>query len=79
MSPTDAPTIDPASLVPLEPGCVWHRDDLSDGYVYQLSDAQIDELDAALRFAEARCDDVLEITREDFPLPTLAPELAWIT
>jgi len=77
MTATDAP-IDPTSLVPLEPACAWHRDDLGDRYVYQLTDAQIDELDAALRFAEARGDDVLDVTRDDFPLPTLGAELAGI-
>jgi Taurine catabolism dioxygenase TauD, TfdA family len=68
----------PAALEPLEPDCVWRRDDLADGYVYELSEAQVDELDAALRVAESRCNDVLDITRDDFPLPTLAPELARI-
>ena len=71
-----ATAVTPADLAPLEPRCVWRRDDLGDGYVYELSDAQVDELDAALRVAESRCDDVLDITRDDFPLPTLAPELA---
>ncbi len=77
MTATDAP-VDPTSLVPLEPACVWDRDDLGDRYVYELTDAQVDELDAALRFAEARGDDVLDITRDDFPLPTLGAELAEI-
>jgi hypothetical protein len=74
MSTTDA-VVDPAGLVPLETGCTWRSRDLRDRYVYQLTDAQIDELDAALQFAEARCDDVLDITRDDFPLPNLASEL----
>ena len=34
------------------------------------------ELEAALEHAEARTDDVLDITVDDFPLPTLGPELA---
>ena len=75
MTATD---LDPSALAPLEPRCVWRRDDLGDDYVYELTEAQIDELDAALRVAESRCDDVLDITRDDFPLPTLAPELARI-
>jgi hypothetical protein len=74
-----APTIDPAAVVPLEPRCEWHSDTLADGYVFQLTDAHVDEIDAALLYAEDRCDDVLDITRELFPLPTLAPELARVT
>ena len=47
------------------------RDDLGDRYVFQLTDAHVAELDAALVHAEARADDVLDITRDAFPLPTL--------
>ena len=43
--------------------------------MFQLTDAHVEELDAALVHAEARCDDVLDITRESFPLPTLGAEL----
>ena len=43
--------------------------------MFQFTDAHVEELDAALQSAEAQCDDVLDITRERFPLPTLAPEL----
>jgi hypothetical protein len=62
-------------LVPLEVGCEWRRADLADGYVFQLTDAHVDELDAALAHAETIADDVLDITRESFPLPTLGPAL----
>ena len=34
---------------------------------------------AALATAEAQTDDVLDVSREHFPLPTLGPELARIT
>jgi hypothetical protein len=71
-------TVDPTTLVPLEPQCEWHRDDLGDRYVFALTDAHVSELDAALEHAESRTDDVLDITRELFPLPTLGPELARI-
>jgi hypothetical protein len=70
---------DGAAPVPLEVGCEWRSGDLADGYVFHLTDAHVAELDEALRFAEAHCDDVLDVTREVFPLPTLAPELAGIT
>ena len=65
-----------SDLVPLEPACEWRRADLGDAYVLQLTDAHIDELDRALTHAESTGDDVLDITRESFPLPTLGPVLA---
>ncbi|HEX6419337.1 MAG TPA: TauD/TfdA family dioxygenase [Acidimicrobiales bacterium] len=71
--------VDPATLVPLEQGCEWRRDDLRDDYVFHLTDEHLAELDAALAAAEAQVDDVLDITRAHFPLPTLGPELARIT
>lgn len=76
---TDEVQMDATSLRPLEPECEWRSDELSDSYVWRLTDEHIDELDAALRHAEAHASDVLEITREHFPLPTLAPELRRIT
>ncbi len=64
-----------AELETLEPLCVWRRDDLGDSYVFQLTDAHVEELDRALVHAESTCVDVLDITRDAFPLPTLGPEL----
>src|SRR6478672_4422528 len=71
-------TIDPTTLVPLEPACEWRSDDLGDRYVFELTDAHRAELDAALTHAEASTDDVLDVTRDEFPLPELGPELARI-
>jgi len=71
-------TVDPTTLVPLEPQCEWHRDELGDRYVHTFTDAQVAELDAALVHAEAHTDDVLDITRASFPLPTLGADLARI-
>ena len=68
-----------SDLMPLETGCEWQSDQLGHTYVFQLSDAHLEELDAALVHAEASCDDVLDITRESFPLPTLGSELVRIT
>jgi hypothetical protein len=65
-------------LCPLEEQCEWRRDELGDRYVFRLTAAYIDELDAALVEAESRRDDVLDITRDDFPLPSLGPELVRI-
>ncbi len=66
-------------LVPLETACEWRSGDLGDSYVLELSDAHLEELDRALTNAEASCDDVLDITRDSFPLPTLGPELERLT
>jgi hypothetical protein len=68
-----------SDLAPLESVCEWRRDELGDSYVFQLTDDHVEELDRALAHAEASCDDVLDITRDSFPLPTLGVELARIT
>jgi hypothetical protein len=79
MESTHAPPADPATLEPLETRCAWRRDTLADSYVHELSAEQVAEVEAALVHAEARVDDVLDITQEHFPLPTLGPVLAGIT
>lgn len=61
---------------PLEAQCEWHTDEVGESYIFHLTDDHVAELDAALVHAESQVDDVLDITRELFPLPTLAPELA---
>jgi hypothetical protein len=68
-----------SDLTPLEIDCEWRSDELGDSYVFQLTDEHVDELDRALVHAEATCDDVLDISRDAFPLPTLGAELAGIT
>ena len=57
----------------LEPQCEWHADAMADEAVWteHFEPAELEELDAALRTALAKSDDVLAIGREDFPLPTL--------
>jgi hypothetical protein len=79
MSTTDTPTVDPSTLTPLEEACEWRTDQIGDSYIVELTDAHVAELDAALATAEAQTDDVLDVSREHFPLPTLGPELARIT
>jgi hypothetical protein len=64
---------------PLETQCEWHSADVGEQFVFELTDAHVAELDAALEYAEARTDDVLDVTRELFPLPTLAPVLTKLT
>jgi hypothetical protein len=71
--------VEATPLEPLEQQCEWRRPDLADGYVFRLTDAHLAELDAALARAEATTDDVLDITRESFPLPSLGGELAQLT
>jgi hypothetical protein len=66
-------------VIPLEPDCEWRSDDLGDSYIFQLDDAHLEELDAALTHAESAADDVLDITRDLFPLPTLGPKLEGLT
>ena len=76
MTTTDSPVVTPE---PLEPACEWRADEVGDTYIFRLTDEHVAELEAALVHAEARADDVLDITRDLFPLPTLGPELARIT
>jgi Taurine catabolism dioxygenase TauD, TfdA family len=76
MSTTETrPGVDPTDLEPLETRSEWTSDRLGDRYVYELGAEQVAELDAALEHAEAHTDDVLDITRELFPLPTFGAEL----
>jgi hypothetical protein len=72
MTAAGTPTVVPE---PLEQRCEWRTDEVGDSYVFRLSDEHVAELDAALVHAEARVDDVLDISRDLFPLPTLGPEL----
>jgi len=62
----------------LEPGAVWRGPDVADpsAYALELGDAEVAELDAALAHARTVTDELLDITKDDFPLPTLAPRLA---
>ncbi|MBV8959135.1 MAG: TauD/TfdA family dioxygenase [Actinobacteria bacterium] len=62
----------------LEPQCEWTAADVADEDVWteRFTDAELEELDASLRHALKRSDDVLELTKDDFPLPSLATRLA---
>jgi hypothetical protein len=64
----------------LEPQCAWTAVDVADEsrWTERFDDRELDELDRALRHALARSDDVLDVAKDDFPLPTLAPRLARI-
>ena len=64
----------------LEPHCEWTASDVADEHVWteHFDDAERRELDASLRHAMKKSDDVLDLERDDFPLPTLSPRLARI-
>jgi Taurine catabolism dioxygenase TauD, TfdA family len=68
-----------SEVEPLETQCEWRRADIGDSYVFHLTDTHLEELDRALAHAEAHTGDVLDVSRAEFPLPTLGPELARIT
>jgi len=65
-----------SQLRELEPRCEWTADQIGETYVWPLDDDDRAELDAALRHAKDAVDDVLAITPDTFPLPTLGPRLA---
>ena len=79
MTTTPATPVDPAALTPLEQQCEWRSDEIGGSYVFVLTADHLAELDAALVHAQSVTDDVLDITRDHFPLPTLAAELEGIT
>ena len=64
----------------LEAQCEWSSADVADESVWteHFTDTELAELDASLRHALATSDDVLELGREHFPLPTLQHRLARI-
>jgi hypothetical protein len=61
----------------LEPQCAWTADDVADESTWTelLDEDERAEIDAALRHAVAKSDDVLDITKDDFPLTTVVPRL----
>jgi hypothetical protein len=64
----------------LEPQCEWTADDVAneDLWTENFDPAEQAELDEALRHALATSDDVLELDRDDFPLPHVSARLARI-
>ena len=61
-------------VIPLERHAEWRAADVADPHewTYYLSDPEIAELEAALATARTRSDDLLDITKEHFPLPVFA-------
>ena len=68
----------PAAPRKLDTHLAWTAKDVADPaeWTVHLTPADHAELDAALKHAKAKSSDLLEIAREDFPLPTLAAKLA---
>jgi hypothetical protein len=58
----------------------WSAADVADSnrWTYQLSDTDLVELTEALAVARSAADDVLDVSRETFPLPTLSVRLSEI-
>jgi alpha-ketoglutarate-dependent taurine dioxygenase len=71
------PTMSSDAVVPLETYAEWQAADVADArtWTLQLTADHLDELDAALAHSHEVSDEVLDITADDFPLPTLAPLL----
>lgn len=65
-------------LEPLTGPMVWTADNLQSltNWQHALTGAELAEIDAALSHAKASGKQMYDITADDFPLPTLAPEIA---
>ena len=61
----------------LETACEWRAEDVADESLWteRLSEDEIAEIDAAIAHARAKSEDLLEIGKADFPLPTLSRRL----
>lgn len=61
----------------LETASEWHAEDVADEteWIVRFDDEEIAELDAAMRHALSTGDELLDIDREAFPLPTLSARL----
>ena len=64
----------------LEPQCEWTAPDVADEATWteHFEPPELAELDASLRHALTKSDDVLQLERDNFPLPTLQHRLARI-
>lgn len=61
----------------LEAASEWHAEDVADEakWIVRFDDAEVEELDAALRHALRGADDLLDIDRDAFPLPGISARL----
>jgi len=65
------------SVQVLETGSEWRARDVADeaSWIELFDEAERDEIDAALRKALEKSSDVMEISKDDFPLPTVSARL----
>jgi len=68
----------PTVLEALETHAEWRARDIEDrqAWTYRLTASDIAEIDEALAHARAHRGELLDVTREDFPLPTLGPKIS---
>jgi hypothetical protein len=61
----------------LEQACEWNAADVADPTLWTeiLAEDETSELEAAIAHARGKSADFLDIAKDDFPLPTLAPRL----
>ena len=61
----------------LEQACEWRAGDVADeaAWTEVFTPAEVAEIDAAIVHARKKSDDLLDIGRDDFPLPTLSKRL----
>ena len=69
-----------SDLQVLEEQCEWTATTVGDesAWTVQFTDRELAELDDSLRHARSKSEDVLDLTKDDFPLPTLGGHLARI-
>ena len=62
---------------PIDSPAAWYSPQLeaSPDWIYELGDADIDEVDAALKTSEANCGEIIDVAPENFPLPALSKKL----
>lgn len=67
----------PQDVTVLEASTEWRRSDVVDPtkWTEQLSDRELDELHRALLHAKSKSSDVLDLGKDDFPLPSLGSRL----
>jgi hypothetical protein len=64
-------------LQPLETGCEWRASDVTDpaAWTWTLTAGEVGELEGAIAHARTVSEDILDVGKADFPLPTLGVRL----
>lgn len=65
---------------PIHGDVVWYGQDMAQrtDWLHQLEGGQIDEIEAAIERIHALRIDIIDVSQDDFPLPTLGPKLSQI-